>query len=123
VIVRTKQAWEVLSCPCGSQAHIDATLTKVFERTACKLNNIKTIPQQHVALTLLRVCAAFGPTVFFARCVGPSPAFAVHDANVRDAFSHIVSHVPNDAWAQAELPIRVGGLGLPVAATPLHSQL
>jgi hypothetical protein len=112
---RSKSDWDLLGCPCGSPEAVEAGLRKVFQRTGVKLEAITHITA-HIAFTLLRVCCAFGPAVFFARNAGPSPAFAAHDAAVRACFSQIVDNVDDAAWAQAQLPLKRSGLGLRSAA-------
>ena len=111
VILRSKDSWDMLGCPRGNQANVDAGLEKVFARTAKKLDAITSL-SAHVAYTMVRTCASYGSAVFFARSGGPSPIFAKFDSKVRETFGWIVSHVADTPWRQAELPTSMGGLGL-----------
>ena len=69
-----------------------------------------------VAVTLLRMCGSFCRMVHIARVTPPSlasDALRSFDEEVQQCFALCTAiEVPNEAWCQAQLGLKFGGLGL-----------
>ncbi|KAJ9462190.1 hypothetical protein DIPPA_07821, partial [Diplonema papillatum] len=90
-----------LGVPCGSPETMRAFVEEAAKSAERKMRMIASLPDAHVALTLLKFCAGFVSVVHLMRAVGAS-CLATITGIETDA----------SAWALASLPVRLGGLGL-----------
>ena len=110
---RSTASWELLGTPCGhSRDAAEAFVEKALRPATDKMRSLAQLPEPHVAFTLLRYCGSFPSAVFFARTVGPVPAYIAFDEAARAAAEATTMLMPDSQWAQATLPTRLGGLGL-----------
>ncbi|KAJ9436281.1 hypothetical protein DIPPA_10583, partial [Diplonema papillatum] len=103
-----------LGVPCGSpekmRVFVDEEAVKGAER---KMRMIASLPDAHVALTLLKFCAGFVSVVHLMRAVGAVFDFACIDQATQSCLATITGiETDASAWALASLPVRLGGLGL-----------
>ncbi|KAJ9435711.1 hypothetical protein DIPPA_11866 [Diplonema papillatum] len=78
-----------------------------------KMRMIASLPDAHVALTLLKFCAGFVSVVHLMRAVGAVFDFAGIDLATQSCLATITGiETDASAWALASLPVRLGGLGL-----------
>ncbi|KAJ9435234.1 hypothetical protein DIPPA_12794, partial [Diplonema papillatum] len=78
-----------------------------------KMRMIASLPDAHVALTLLKFCAGFVSVVHLMRAVGAVFDFACIDQATQSCLATITGiETDASAWALASLPVRLGGLGL-----------
>ncbi|KAJ9442663.1 Retrotransposable element SLACS 132 kDa protein [Diplonema papillatum] len=106
--------WEVLGAPCGSMENVKAAVEKALGKTEKRSKAIASLPDPHVALSLLKSCAGFSCVVSLMRATGPiDGTYARVDRITREALSRVTGiEVSDRTWAQASLPVRLGGLGL-----------
>ncbi|KAJ9459779.1 hypothetical protein DIPPA_28588, partial [Diplonema papillatum] len=90
-----------LGVPCGSPEKMRVFVEEAAKGAERKMRMIASLPDAHVALTLLKFCAGFVSVVHLMRAVGAS-CLATITGIETDA----------SAWALASLPVRLGGLGL-----------
>ena len=95
---------------------IQQKIAKIQELTQL-LPNIKDPNSEFV---LLSSCFSLPKTVFLLRSTDPThhqDLWADFDSLIRDSLNHILGSSINDQqWAQAQLPVAMGGLGLRGAA-------
>ena len=108
--------WCLLGTPCGDAEHIIMFVDKKLERAIAKVKLVGQIPDAMVRYALLRYCASFGLAVYYMRTAGPGAHYELFDDAVEDVFNDFVPAGNPRAWQQAQLPVRLGGLGLRSAA-------
>lgn len=108
--------WELLGTAMGSSS---SQVDTVVDRAIRKVRLIASLPDPHVAFTLLRFCAGSTLVNHLMRSFGPHPSFARLDNAVVLAVQSIGSlpqfGTPEETLnviAQIHLPVRLGGLGL-----------
>jgi hypothetical protein len=108
------EAWFLLGAPCGSEDFVHAYIETVLRRGHDKCRFIACLDEDpHVGFALLRYCASFCLSVFYARTSGLAPAYAVFDDAVRDCFSNLVTPIGGAVDdVQLSVPLRLGGFGL-----------
>ncbi|KAJ9440783.1 hypothetical protein DIPPA_33426 [Diplonema papillatum] len=126
-----------LGVPCGSPEKMRVFVEEAAKGAERKMRMIASLPDAHVALTLLKFCAGFVSVVPHARLgsfdfahrshavLWPSYRDGLVGASVRQAVASCRHGEPSlslatitgietdaSAWALASLPVRLGGLGL-----------
>ncbi|KAJ9448445.1 hypothetical protein DIPPA_10562 [Diplonema papillatum] len=102
-----------LGVPCGSPETMRAFVEEAAKSAERKMRMIASLPDAHVALTLLKFCAGFVSVVHLMRAVGAVFDFACIDQATQSCLATITGiETDASAWALASLPVRLGGLGL-----------
>ena len=110
--------FDLLGSPFGDDAYVaDYIQRKVLSKALLIASKLKLINHKQVRYTLLRQCLAFGPLVHIMRSVPPSQyrdKAAQFDAIIRSSLASLLGlpDVPERAWLQATLGVKLGGLGL-----------
>lgn len=107
---RPLQELTFLGVPCGTQEQAELFVEAALAKATKKMERIQALPR-HAGYLLLRSCAAFSVGGFYARNAGPCPALERYDAAVRRVFGEVACMTTDAAWAQCQLPLRLGGLG------------
>ncbi len=114
--LRTDGCFELLGAPVGHDAfclqHTEKRVTAATEL----LEALGALENAQVALHLLRQCAGFCKLSYLARVVPPTvhteTLFSL-DGAVRACLEQLSNSSPSDdSWAQAQLSLKAGGLGL-----------
>ena len=112
-------AWELLGAPCAG-TYTERWMERLEEKAKRRVELIARLHSPHAALALLQKCGASPITMFAARMVGPHGLFSRLDMAMHEAASRVAlgeeQLLPVDAWARAQLPVRLGGLGLRACA-------
>ncbi|KAJ9434783.1 hypothetical protein DIPPA_27379, partial [Diplonema papillatum] len=107
------ESWEILGAPCGSEAAVREAVAKVLDRAEKRARAIASLPDPHTALALLNSCAGFVCVVSLMRATGPVADYGRVDTFMRRALARTLGAELGDTeWAQASLPLRLGGLGM-----------
>ncbi|KAJ9455403.1 hypothetical protein DIPPA_35796 [Diplonema papillatum] len=102
-----------LGVPCGSPEKMRVFVEEAAKGAERKMRMIASLPDAHVALTLLKFCAGFVSVVHLMRAVGAVFDFAGIDLATQSCLATITGiETDASAWALASLPVRLGGLGL-----------
>ncbi|KAJ9436920.1 hypothetical protein DIPPA_16855, partial [Diplonema papillatum] len=102
-----------LGVPCGSPEKMRVFVEEAAKGAERKMRMIASLPDAHVALTLLKFCAGFVSVVHLMRAVGAVFDFAGIDQATQSCLATITGiETDASAWALASLPVRLGGLGL-----------
>ncbi|KAJ9450751.1 hypothetical protein DIPPA_35300, partial [Diplonema papillatum] len=102
-----------LGVPCGSPEKMRVFVDEAVKGAERKMRMIASLPDAHVALTLLKFCAGFVSVVHLMRAVGAVFDFACIDQATQSCLATITGiETDASAWALASLPVRLGGLGL-----------
>ncbi|KAJ9446524.1 hypothetical protein DIPPA_20688 [Diplonema papillatum] len=102
-----------LGVPCGSPEKMRVFVDEAVKGAERKMWMIASLPDAHVALTLLKFCAGFVSVVHLMRAVGAVFDFACIDQATQSCLATITGiETDASAWALASLPVRLGGLGL-----------
>ncbi|KAJ9441283.1 hypothetical protein DIPPA_35774 [Diplonema papillatum] len=102
-----------LGVPCGSPEKMRVFVEEAVKGAERKMRMIASLPDAHVALTLLKFCAGFVSVVHLMRAVGAVFDFACIDQATQSCLATITGiETDASAWALASLPVRLGGLGL-----------
>ena len=108
---------ELLGSPVfGSDKFFEEAVQRRVSKILAAQDHLEDLDNPQVALHLLRSCLSLCKVNHLLRTV-PAPLAASQwlqfDAGLRAALGRIVhTSVPDDAWTQATLPCRLGGLGL-----------
>lgn len=113
----TLDAWTVVGVPVGTPAWVSSEADRAARLALDVAAHIPRLADPHVAFATHTFCAAFPAVVYLLRTLGPHPAWAAFDAGTRAVFTSYACALPDDVWALACLPRRLGGLGLRSAAT------
>jgi len=106
----------VLGCPFGTSEAIQKFLREKIESLETMWLHLGSLRDNQVALTLLRVSLGVCRVNYLMRCLPPTltkPAAAAFNARMKvilELLLETVLTIPQ--WAQAQLPIPMGGLGL-----------
>ncbi|KAJ9462923.1 hypothetical protein DIPPA_05315, partial [Diplonema papillatum] len=102
-----------LGVPCGSPEKMRVFVEEAAKNAERKMRMIASLPDAHVALTLLKFCAGLVSVVHLMRAVGAVFDFACIDQATQSCLATITGiETDASAWALASLPVRLGGLGL-----------
>ena len=115
-MARGYQGFRILASPLGSHQYehekINQKIAKIQELTQLLPN----LQDPHSEFVLLRSCFSLPKTVFLMRSTDPThhqDLWAVFDSLIRDTLNQILGSSVNDQqWAQAQVPVAMGGLGL-----------
>ena len=106
----------VLGSPIGSHEFVHEQIKKKIEKIQELTQLLPNIKDPHSEFVLLRSCFSLPKVVFLARSTDPThhqDLWAGFDDLIRDTLNHILgSAINNQQWAQAQLPVAMGGLGL-----------
>jgi hypothetical protein len=107
-------SWSLLGVPCGNaesqQAAMDTVVRNAIRRTG--LVRQVGLEHPHLGYALLRQCCGFCLVNYHMRAIGPSPSLPALDATTMDAFCAFTAELDAPKRSLAELPLRMGGLGL-----------
>ena len=110
---------KLLGAPIGSDEFIAQFVRKKVEKVKSITAQLPSLHQPHLEFVLLRSCLALPKIMYILRTTDPSklwPLLQEFDSTTRDALSRILGGAISDhSWAQAKLPIAMGGLGLRAA--------
>ena len=100
----------------GPPTFFDPFLSSKLEKTASIQDKLAELGDPQIELNLLRSCLSVCKITHILRCV-PSSSLgcfpSVFDSNLRNCLSRILCcSISDNAWSQATLPFRLGGLGL-----------
>jgi hypothetical protein len=111
--VQAWDAWDILGCPIGSDAHVEAFMDAIMAKACTKCAQIQKLHDTHVGFTLLRFCASYCLSVYWQRTLGTFGALAPMWEAVLACFSAVCCPCPSDVEVlQLQLPLRFGGFGL-----------
>ena len=106
---------DILGAPIGDYLHFIAGRCAESRKLLSSLVDVAAVNIQ-VAVSLLRMCGSFCRMVRIARVTPPSLAsdgLRSFDEEVKQCFVMCSAiNVTNDAWSQAQLGLKFGGLGL-----------
>ena len=107
---------ENLGSPTGDETFCRDYILKKANDAEKLLLRLPQLENPQVAATLLRTCASFCKLGHLARTVPPrtaSPALKEFDKKVRRCYEEsVVVNTTQRSWTQAQLPVRLGGVGL-----------
>ena len=111
---------KLLGAPFGSAEFCRSHTLKRKEKAATLLQVVGDLQDSQSALQLVRNCTSFCKLVYSTRTVPPhlhSQALDAFSRDVRGAIETITGDLVDDrSWAQAQLPVRHGGIGLRCAS-------
>eukprot|EP00760_Papus_ankaliazontas_P023482 PhM_4_TR2056/c1_g2_i3/m.10441 len=105
-------SWDLLGTPLGTAERVEARIREIIPRVVKRLSDVACLQDTRAAYLVARYCVCYGPLVHLMRAFGTSDAFADFDREFRVVTERILQPMSADQWAQAELPLRHGGLGL-----------
>ena len=108
----------------GTTYFFDSFLSSKLEKTASIQDKLAELGDPQIELNLLRSCLSVCKITHILRCV-PSSSLgcfpSVFDSNLRNCLSRILCcSISDNAWSQATLPFRLGGLGLRESQSSSH---
>ena len=115
----------VLGAPVGYNAFVKKNLESRVEKVRGAVEKLPLLQDPHTEFVLLRSCLSLPKIMFTLRAVDTldfQEQLLEFDSIMRGALSHLLGSPLTDAqWAQASLPVAMGGLGLRSAAD--HAQV
>ena len=110
----------VLGAPVGYHAFVKEKLKSKVEKVRGILELLPLLQDPHCEFVLLRSCLSLPKIMFMLRAVNTvdfQDQLIDFDCLIRGALSHLLGSPLTDVqWAQASLPVAMGGLGLRSAA-------
>ena len=110
----------VLGAPVGYHAFVKEKLKSKVEKVRGILELLPLLQDPHCEFVLLRSCLSLPKIMFMLRAVNTvdfQDQLIEFDCLIRGALSHLLGSPLTDVqWAQASLPVAMGGLGLRSAA-------
>ena len=111
-----EQGIVLLGSPLGSFPFVQEMIMEKIEAVRDITNHLPLIQDPHSEFVLLRSCFSLPKVMFLLRTI-PSTLhlelWKVFDCLVRDTLTNILGSTVDDlAWAQSQLPVAMGGLGL-----------
>ena len=122
----------LLGAPVGDQCFKEMILKKGVEKIRETTQHLPFLQDPHTEYCLLRSCLSLPKFMFVLRAVDTTPfqpLLQEFDSITREALNRILAVPVTDLqWAQAKLPVSMGGLGLRAAedhapAAHIHSYL
>ena len=99
--------------PIGSYQFVKERIEKIIEKIHELTQLLPNIKDPHSEFVLLRSCFSLPKIVFLMRSTDPTQhqdLWATFDNLIRDTLTHILgSAVDAKQWAQAQLPVAMGG--------------
>ena len=115
----------VLGAPVGYNAFVKKNLESRVEKVRGAVEKLPLLQDPHTEFVLLRSCLSLPKIMFMLRAVDTldfQEQLLEFDSIVRGALSHLLGSPLTDIqWAQASLPVAMGGLGLRSAVD--HAQI
>ena len=108
----------LLGAPIGNKVGIDAILSKKLEEFQRLANTLKLL-SAHDAFFLLKNCFSLPKLQYILRCAPcfESQILSQYDDTIRESLQSILNiTLSEQAWLQATLPIKRGGLGVRLAS-------
>jgi hypothetical protein len=107
-------AWEHLGVESGSPTSREAAARVIAEKISRRVELCGVLAHRdaQACMSLLRLCGGFPRAVYFMRGLSAQPAWTQIDTATANVLRLIVPQTTAAAHAQAQLPIREGGLGL-----------
>ena len=106
----------LLGSPIGSHQFVQEMIQKKIQQIHHLTKQLPLIRDPHSEYVLLRSCFSLPKIVFLLRSTDPThhqELWATFDDLIRDTTNQILGSAINDQqWAQAQLPVAMGGLGL-----------
>ena len=106
----------LLGSPIGSHQFVKEKIEQKIQNIYELTQLLPNIRDPHSEFVLLRSCFSLPKIVFLMRSTDPTHhqnLWATFDSLIRDTLTHILgSAVDAKQWAQAQLPVAMGGLGL-----------
>ena len=113
VIHRSTRSWALLGAPCGDKFDVGTEVHKQVAKDIEVVRSLKVIQDPQIEYCLLRHCTGQCQTNFLARMCGFREAYRELDYEIHRALESAVGPLSERlAWAQATLPLRLGGLGI-----------
>ena len=110
---------KLLGAPIGSDEFISKFIQKRIEKIRTITSELPSLHQPHLEFVLLRSCLSLPKISYLLRTTNTSqfqPLLREFDSITREALNRILGGPASDeAWAQAKIPISMGGLGLRAA--------
>ena len=110
--------WDLLGVPCGNHESQQAAMTAVVDNGIRRTQLVRRVGSEHphLAYALLRQCCGFCLVNYHMRALGESPSLDRLDEATMDAMCSFTAEFEPQSRALAQLPLRLGGLGLRPAA-------
>ena len=106
----------LLGSPIGSHHFIHDKIRDKIQSVLTITRLLPLLKDPHLEYVLLRSCFSLPKIVFLLRSTDPTQhqaLWAAFDTLIRDSLTNILGKGINDQqWAQAQLPVSMGGLGL-----------
>ena len=116
IAVRPDGNFKLLGVGIGSHSYCASLTAKRVAKMAPLLAALGDLANPQIALPLLRQCASYGKVVYSLRSTPPEAhldELLSFDKDIRRCFEGFSNTYPDDdAWLQASLSVRWGGLGL-----------
>jgi hypothetical protein len=113
---RTSPIIILLGSPLGSHQYVHEKIHEKIQKIHELTQMLPYIKDPHSEFVLLRSCFSLPKIVFLLRSTDPTQhqdLWATFDDLIRDTLNNILGSSINDQqWAQAQLPVAMGGLGL-----------
>jgi hypothetical protein len=107
---------EVLHAPVGPHGDYAGIFEAACELVQRLRENIRAVDDAATELTLTRKCADIAKVLYLLRCAGdriPASSLDKFDTTLRKELDYILRcDLTDEAWSQAQLGVRQGGLGL-----------
>ena len=111
---------KLLGAPIGSADFISQFISKRIEKVRTITDELPSLHQPHLEFVLLRSCLSLPKISYLLRSTDTlefQHLLLEFDSITREALSRILGGpASNESWAQAKIPISMGGLGLRAAA-------
>ena len=106
-----------LGAPRGSERFVEEKVRERIDKIEILLSKLHLLENAHAEFVLLRLCFSLPKVSYLLRTCPPSPDCQVLwsrlDSLVRDSMNRVLGcSLSHGAWAQAELSVAHGGLGL-----------
>ena len=106
----------LLGSPIGSHQFVQDKIERKIQQVHQLTQSLPLIKDPHSEYVLLRSCFSLPKIVFLLRSTDPThhqDLWATFDDLIRDTTTQILgSNIDDKQWAQAQLPVAMGGLGL-----------
>lgn len=115
-VLAANETTAALGAPFGDDSALESMVDSTMAKIRHKRTALLAIDHAPTELVLTRLCADVGLLAYHTRLNGDRVAAATiqaHDDSLRASLESILGgSMPEDAWEQATLPVRAGGLGL-----------
>ena len=113
---------DLLGSPLGDSTFAASLISRKIHQLSLSLARLVDLQDPQVEYTLLRASLGLPSLIYSLRTTNPAwigPELATFDSHIRSALHRILGlrHLPDDVLTQMSLPVALGGLGLPSAAS------